>query len=317
MDKTTRACQLHSMFIRHDGFIFPCCRVWGNDKFIIGHISEKNIINKIYNYRITCSCTGYIFFNDLNIKNNKVGINIEFPMTCNGKCAMCCVNAPSQQHINHNFDYEALYDIVNFLKPHNIAVQGGEVLVQQRTIEWISNIKKENNDTLFHIVTNGCVRTDMAKLCSILFNSMTISIVGFQDQTYNAIMGLDISKTKNFATRMINMRTTKVSLKYLCTPLNIHEIHLFLSWATECSPESIQIVDADFQSYINRNTSIPFWNQIIQRYSKVFLQNLYNHKDVLNEKNIAVWIDETIMKTFSATYEDLKKNGLDTVTQYY
>lgn len=317
MKKTTHACQLDSMFIRHDGFIFPCCRVWGNEKFVIGHISDKNIINKIYNYDIKCSCTGYIFSKNINSKDNEVGINIEFPMTCNGKCAMCCVNAPFQQNINHNYDYDALYNLVNLLQPHNIAVQGGEVLVQPRTIEWISNIKKENNDTLFHIITNGCVSSNMAKLCSILFDSMTISIVGFQDQTYNAIMGLDISKTKKFATSMIDMCTTKVSLKYLCTPLNIHEIHLFLKWATDCSPESIQIVDANFKLYINENTNIPFWNQIIQRYSKVFLHNLYLQKDTLNKNNIKVWIDQSIMSTFSVSYEDLNKIGLNTVIQYY
>jgi pyruvate-formate lyase-activating enzyme len=303
------------MFIRHDGYIFPCCRVWCNEKFKIGHISENNIIEKIYKYNIECSCTGYIF-NNKNISNN-IGINIEFPMTCNGKCAMCCVHAPFKQKHNNKYDYNALDKIVYRLKPSTIAVQGGEVLVQPQTIEWISKIKKDNNDISFHIVSNGCISTKMAKLCSLLFTSMTISIVGFQDHTYNAIMGLDISKTKNFVAKMMDMRSTKISLKYLCTPLNIHEIHLFLKWAIECSPESIQIVDADFKSYINLNTSIPFWDQIIQRCSKLFIHSLHTHKELLNKNNTDVWIDEKIMKTFSTSYEDLKNFGINTVKQYY
>lgn len=316
MTKTLRPCHLHGMFIRHDGYIFPCCRLWGNEKFIIGHISDPHIIDKINNYDTKCSCVGFIFSKSIDSKLSVNTINIEFPMICNGRCAMCCVGAPFKQKSDKGYDYDSLYYFVRNVGPKLIAVQGGEVLVQSKTLEWISGIKNEFKNIMFHVITNGCVHSRLANLCALLFNSMTISIVGFQDQTYKSVMGLDIPRMKKFALNMINSRETKVSLKYLVTPLNLHEISLFFKWAVDCCPDSIQIVDSSFESYININTKIPFWPQIVQRSANELVNMLFLSKNVLNSNNIAVLIDDKILNSFCIRYSDLKRNGFHTVKPY-
>ena len=308
--KIQRPCHLYQMFIRHDGVIFPCCRKWGIEEFAIGNISDTDIINKISKFDIKCACYGYEFKkSENNIRQGS--INIEFPMKCNGRCAMCCVSAPYKQNTISTYDYTRLLDFVSKINPRSLVVQGGEVLVQPLTIEWLANIKKQFADLKICIVTNGCVNSRMTGLCDILFEKMIISIVGFQDLTYKAIMGLQLESTKKFAAKIINSTNIVTTLKYLCTPLNIHEIKPFMEWAVSINPYEIQIVDADTINYINLNTKIPFWHQLIERSSHDFLNSLIEHKDQINSNQILISIDNSILNLFKINLLDIQKAGLN------
>ena len=168
-----------------------------------------------------------------------------------------------------------------------------------------------------HVITNGSFDTKKAALCSQVFDTMTVSMVGFQELTYKAIMGLQVERTKAFVRFMLDNSKVEVSLKYLCTPLNVHEIGAFIDWAVPVGPECLHIVNADLVQYVNTTTEIPYWAQIIQR-SKVAMTNaLVRHKKVLNERNIGVFVDETILKLFELPFDGFEKAGFQTIQRWY
>lgn len=289
-----------------------------HDEMIIGHLTDPNIIEKIHSYDVDCTCVGYTFRPIQSDDEKRVSsVNIEFPMTCNGSCAMCCVGAPFKQAEKIDYPYDELKELLVTLKPDLIASQGGEVLVQPKSIDALAEIKKALPGVTLHVITNGSMNTGKVTLCSELFDSMTVSIVGFQELTYKAVMGLRLERTKAFVTEMLRRGKTLLSLKYLCTPLNVHEIGLFLDWAIPLSPSGIQITDADCLTYIVADTPIPYWQQVYKRGRDYMLEAFSKHRVTLNAKNISVAIDNGVLSFFELKIEDFQRAGFQTITQWY
>lgn len=186
-----RPCHLHELFINHEGNIYPCCITWGRPDMLIGHLADINIEEKILKYNQRCSCEQY-HLRKAN-KNEPINIgllNIEFSLACQGQCAMCCVDAPSWKG---KYDYyDALTAIFNLLSPRQLVVQGGEVLIQKKTMAWLETIKNKSPETSIGLVTNGNVSLAIVPAVESIFDSVAISMVGFQPETYNRIMGMDV-----------------------------------------------------------------------------------------------------------------------------
>ena len=145
---TKRPCHYHQLFIRSNGDILPCCLIWMREDMIIGHVTDFNIIEKLKNFNAECICPEYHFIKaNENDKINISSINLELSLACQAKCVMCCVDSPSFRGV-YNY-YKDLENIINLLKPKHILVQGGEVLVQKKSIEFISRIKEVYKETSF------------------------------------------------------------------------------------------------------------------------------------------------------------------------
>jgi hypothetical protein len=151
----------------------------------------------------------------------------------------------------------------------------------------------------FHIITNGCFSSNLLPLFNVLFETATCSIVGFSEMTYKTIMGLNFEKTKKFVEEVLDAGKCNISPKFLMTPLNIHEVGLFIDWAARINPSSIQIVDANIEEYVVRNTKIPYWSRIYNRCGKYIVDGLSKNKILLSNNKTTVFISPSITKNFN------------------
>jgi pyruvate-formate lyase-activating enzyme len=148
------------------------------------------------------------------------------------------------------------------------------------------------------LVTNGNADIDAVPIVSDTFDRVVISIYGFQPETYRKITGLDLDKTLRFAEELIKNGRCKVNLKYLTTPINLHETNLFLHWASRLLPERIIMADSNISQYINTGTSDRFWEKIEERTRISVQEELRGARSVLKGSRCAIVIDSTNRKRF-------------------
>ena len=99
--------------------------------------------------------------------------------------------------------YDSLTKLINKCNPKSINVQGGEVLIQKKSMGWISDIKKNNPNLRISLVTNGNVNLNVTDWIKDTFYKVIISFYGFNPETYNIITGMDVNRSKQFAQKFI------------------------------------------------------------------------------------------------------------------
>lgn len=303
-----RICHFHELFVRSNGDVFPCCQTWERQSMRIGHVGDADIAEKISRFSGFCSCDRFRLKRGGRGDERKYSLlNIELSLLCQGQCAMCGVNSPGWQG---EYDlYRQLDALVDVTQPAEILVQGGEVLVQKRSVEWLKALKSRHPSLKISLVTNGCVPEETADAVDGLFSRVTVSFVGFQRETYRRIMGLDIDRTFVFVDRLLRMKETKVYLKYLVTPINVHETPLFLQWAIEQAPARIAVSDATMQSYI-RHTPDDYWRKIFDRTGADARRVLVDNLAAIKEGNIILSLDQMSRTLLGIGEEFIRKNDL-------
>lgn len=300
-------CHFKEMFVNSQGEIYPCCQLWGST-VRIGRIDDVNIAEKLEQFNVYCGCSRARFRKLSPSDSRKVKlIIIELSLACQASCAMCCVDSPSWHGKYDN--YGSLTKFIDLCTPENLMVQGGEVLIQKDSIGWLHDIKDRHPELKIALVTNGNANCEMVGTVEDLFSAVTISIVGFAPETYKKIMGLDINRTIAFAEELIKGNKTKVWLKYLITPLNLHETNLFLKWAIKAAPERIVIADAYTRRYIN-DTKDMFWSKIIERTSLDVKSELISARADLSDKRITVVFDPLAREMFGINEDFIKNSDL-------
>ena len=166
-----RPCHLHRLAVSHTGDVFPCCLVYSSAYHRIGNISDVDLAQKIDKYDRRCSCSGA----KLRAKRpgDPVGddrfLNLELSLQCQAECAMCCVDAPGW---SGTYDlYPQLTALIREQDPEGIVMQGGEVLVQKRSMDWIRSVREEFPQKKLHLVTNGCAPASLAPEVARLFQT--------------------------------------------------------------------------------------------------------------------------------------------------
>ncbi len=317
--KKKRACHFHELFITHKGEIFPCCMIWGCRDMKIGHIHDDNLIGSLRNFYSPCSCARFELRKGLAQDKIAVDyINIEVSLLCQGKCAMCGVNAPSW-HGEYDY-YDSLTQIINEFSPRQILVQGGEVLIQKETLEWIEKLRSTYPHLQIIVSTNGNVDLSLIDKVEELFYGVNVSFVGFQPLTYATVMGMDINKAVRFSEELAKRRKVRLVLKYLTTPVTIHEFSLFLDWAINLNPAEILVDDANTFTYVNIYTSDNFWEKIFERTKKEVREVLINNKDKLSQGNTTFGFSARsieILRLKPMWENFLKETGIQEKTHVY
>jgi MoaA/NifB/PqqE/SkfB family radical SAM enzyme len=310
-----KTCHFSSLFITHKGEVFPCCMVWKREDMKIGNISDENLLTSIETFYAECSCERYkLRKGTVADKKDYAQINLELSLNCQGKCAMCAVGAPDWRgQYDH---YGSCTQIIDQLKPKEILVQGGEILVQKKSLEWIARLKESHSDMKVLIVTNGNAGLDKIDIVEKLFDRATVSMVGFQPETYRRIMGMDLQKTIKFVEELAERRKVAITLKYLSTALNLHESNLFLKWAISINPNLIYFSDANVGGYINAAAPFHFWNKIYNRTGQEIKSLLLENKNLLAEKNIEIQFTRRMLILLGLTkgFEEIRS---DKITQRY
>jgi MoaA/NifB/PqqE/SkfB family radical SAM enzyme len=283
---TERACHFHELYITHTGDVFPCCIVWKRSEMRIGHITDEDLLEAIEAFDGNCRCEQFTLRKGTSVDPKDYLLNIELSLACQGKCAMCCVEAPHWQ--GHYEYYNACTNLIDRLQPKEILVQGGEVLIQKKSLTWLSEVKEKHPNINISLVTNGNVDLDMLETVERLFHSVFISIVGFQPETYERIMGMHLEKTVRFAEELAKRNTITLNLKYLITPLNVHEVNVFLEWAIEVNPASVLFFDASTFQYINPDAPFGFWDKIFERTGQKIREVLLTHRERLLHQDMTI-----------------------------
>lgn len=305
-----RPCHRKGLFVRSNGEIYPCCEVWSRKNLKIGHITDEDILDKIENYDKSCSCYNYNLIPGTKQDNSCEQLNIELSYKCQASCAMCCVDAPSFKGKYDDNYYVLIRKLIDHLLPKEILIQGGEILVQPKSIEWIEELKNDHPQIKLSLVTNGN-NLNAYDVAEKLFNRFTISIVGFQPETYKCIMGLDINKTIEFSERMIKAGK-EVYLKYLLTPNNFHELPLFLDWAMKNNPAKISVADVYIPSYIEINAPYDYWKKLVERTRKRVAEVIRDNKDCKSQ----LFISDNTNKFLNLNKDFLLANSPDLIINY-
>ncbi|MGA9347284.1 MAG: radical SAM protein [Anaerolineae bacterium] len=308
---TDRPCHYYELFVCHNGDVYPCCLTWGREKMKIGHLDDLDLSNKIRAFSSSCECGEYRLRRaNSEDSMNYQWLNIELSLACQGKCVMCCVKAPDWKG-SYNY-YDSLTHLLEYCRPKGLLLQGGEVLIQKRSLDWVLSVRQRFGDDIhIALVSNGNVDVDMVDVVAQLFNRVTLSFVGFQTETYNTIMGMDVKRVKAFAEMLSKRRNVALYLKYLVTPINIHEAHVFFDWAVSLKPQQIQFAQASMASYIKKDTEDKYWDKICGRASEKLKAAWVRNKHILQSANTHVVFFEDTLKLYAIDDDFITRNGLE------
>lgn len=281
---------------------------------VIGHIDDLDIVTKIREYQKKCTCST---FHAKLIKAAETdvfrGMNIEVSLACNGKCAFCCVCAPEWRGV---YDYyERIGVLIDALEPKELHFQGGEVLIQKNTLRWLSSIKERHPNVRVVLTTNGNVELDVLDTVESIFSELHVSIVGYQPVTYQTIMGLDFERMRRFVTHVIARRKVDVYLKYLVSPINVHECWLFVDWASSLGPQEIAFADTATRRHLNPNAPFHYWDKILERSALSLSDALVRNRERLLQHNVPVYMDAEVQHLFHISSAWIQENELGAIVR--
>jgi len=287
------------MIINHKGEVYPCCYVAGNIDYRIGLVTDKDIIEKLLNYDIAngCNCYQYKFIKLSNTAVNKITVNkglyLELSLLCNAKCAMCIVDAP---YWDKKYDlYDTIRAFIDLWMPDKLWVQGGEILIQKQTLQWLEQIKKDHQNVKINLLTNGNVSLRMIPIVEKIFSAVAISITGFQAETYETITSLSLANTVSFTEELARNNKVEIYPKFLITPITAHETHLFLDWAIDVATSELLIQSLVMPNHLDKTGN--YWDiilndelskRIFERASKKLKGALISKSTLLKSRGVKV-----------------------------
>lgn len=313
-------CHYRELFIQNTGYIYPCCRVWNREDLRIGHIQDADIFDKIQNFQPpSCKCEDAVLRSGTADDVMLIELlNLETSLSCQATCAMCCVNAPEWRGTYDLYDDIAALIARLSASPREMLVQGGEVLVQKKSMKLMRALRAAHPTMRMSVITNGNAPDAMLDEALAIFDRFTLSVYAFQSDTYNRISGLDLGRTKEFAESVVAAVPKKdLYLKYLTTPLNAHETSSFLKWAIGVHPKCIILTNAMVLKYI-QGTPDEYWKKIFKRTGDEIKKVLVSSDlDPLRSCDGGIYLDKLHADVYGVDEDFLEKYGLSDLVRRY
>lgn len=211
--------EFQNIYINRYGYVFPSCKTYRDKP--IGLLTDPGIKEKVFAH------FGHEF--------RFYSITVEFSSACHAACLYCFQRDGDYRRYEY---FDELHRFLLATETERLFCSGGEILDQGDTMEFLSRLRDEMPDTLFHLKTNGNADLSYIFFVDRVFDSSVISFNGFSDSTCRLVMGpgVDVEKTKTFAKKLIEDTTVNVGLKYLISPATIAELPAFLKWALGIKP---------------------------------------------------------------------------------
>ncbi|MGN0018301.1 MAG: radical SAM protein [Candidatus Gastranaerophilaceae bacterium] len=307
-EKTTRVCHYHKLKICYNGDVYPCCLTVPHT--FIGNIFDKDIFEKIKNAKILCECS---LFKSVEQKEddeiNLKYIHYETSNTCQASC-VCCYQSkePMQNEKEH---LARLRELIDYYKPENIVAIGGEVLVQENAFNMLSDLHKKYPKMGIGTISNLCVGEERLKQAEEIFDRITVSMLGFDKQSYKIHMNLDFEKVLNNFMTLYKNKKVELSPKFLAMPSNIVDIPEFLKWALTLDVNKIYLHNVTtFLQETNWQSQI--WHNILLRIEKQIKNLFQDNKDLIAATNRHfISIHPTLAQTLNITEEYINSIGLE------
>lgn len=293
-------CHYERLFINADGSVYPCCHTRKpgfrrSGLMRIGHAADPDLAAKLRDWDPpACACNNARLRRGRPGDRERVGFLIaELSLACNAGCLMCCANSPGWQG---SYDgYADLDKLLANLKPEIFSVLGGEVSAQPESLAWLERVKSTYPELRLNLTTNGQVDPrDYGRLAA-LFDYFAITYTGQQPETYRAVARLPDGRSRAFAAAMI-AAGKKVSLKFLVTPVSLHELASFLTWAVALKPHGVQVGSMKLHEY-HRRTPDRFWEKYVSASVARFHSELRSLAPVMLRDDIALVLSEDLWGT--------------------
>lgn len=288
------------LYINRYGNIYPDCKTYKTPA--ICHITDDNAVEKIKN-----------FFGATNNGPFNM-ITIEVSSTCQAHCFYCFQR---DSHRNDKYPYyDSLFPLLEQLETYWLFFSGGEILVQDDAMNFISEYKKARPDTWIHLKTNGNAGESAISFVSNNCNSVMVSFNGFSCATYNTIMGLDIEKTKRFCEEIKRQGKTNLGIKLLNSPITIAETPEFLDWALSLEPQCIAIQIAynyevepsgkssRLSSTLPNADSSLYWHDVYKVISKRCDNVISEYSDKINAGKNYLTADKELLQLLSLSHKN-------------
>lgn len=281
MAQTVRVCHYKKLKIRLNGDIFPCCTSYPHTR--LGNIFDENIYDKIENTDVICECP--MFKSVKRTPDDKIDldyIHYETSNLCQANC-VCCPQYKDKLP-NEEQHLAKIRELIEHYKPKNIIAIGGEILVQDKAINDLFELKQKYPEMKISTITNLCVGKDRLKKAEEIFDKMTVSMLGFSELTYKNEMGLDFNKTMNNFKELYENKKVKLSPKYLAMPTNLFEIIPFFNWAIDLDIEKIYLhCIHEFEQVATLNN--PYWIKTFAKVEKQLKNIFEKNREMLTSKN--------------------------------
>lgn len=298
------------LYIDRHGNVYPSCRTYIDP--IICTVDDKEalfIINKYFD-----------LYNKARGKNVETLqfdlITVELSNICHASCIYCFQNS-GEPFEKYNY-YDELLKVLLGLKSNKVFFAGGEILDQKESINFIRKYRA-NTDSWLHLKTNGHFNENMAYVVKECFDSIMVSFNGFSETSYKTIMGInDIEITKRFCAELKRLGVN-LCLKFLCSPIDLQDIPVFLTWAFSINPQSVVLQEAFLYEH-DENYTCKRIGSVFSQLSNSYWTNVYRRiaiqiSEVVNNltvKNVPHFLcaDEGLLKIFPLDEE--VKNKFDT-----
>lgn len=289
-NSSPRACYLEELYIDRNGDVHCCCKTYLNN--IIGNIAEPNIIDKIRKFvpKKECRCSRGILTSVNSVDSvDKCTVkmaSIELSSRCNAKCLYCFQQGPDR---NAPYQYYGqLFELIESLDIHKLMFAGGELLIQPDSLNFIEKLRLKHPDYWMHLKTNGFCDEGKKPRVTELFDSTTVTLNGFSESTYRAIMDIPFNPVKQFCESISNEQIL-LGLKYLCSPANVTELPYFLEWAISLHPDRIIVpcarlysckpdVPNEWKGSSFDKLNMAYWKEIFKR-TGVACRQLIDNKE--------------------------------------
>ncbi|MBQ3310517.1 hypothetical protein IJG72_00415 [bacterium] len=306
-EKTVRVCHYHKLKICYNGDVYPCCITPPYTR--IGNIFDADIYEKIKNAKILCECSLYKSIEPT--KDDKINlkyIHYETSNTCQASC-VCCYQSKEPMP-NEKEHLARLMEIIDYYKPENIFAIGGEILVQEDAFNMLFDLHKKYPNMGIGTITNLCVGEQRLKQAEQIFDKITVSMLGFNKQSYKIHMNLDFDKVMNNFMTLYNNKKVELSPKFLTMPSNIVELPEFLKWALTLDVNKIYLHNVgSFNQEADWNSKN--WQNILCRIEKQIKGLLEDNKGLIVSKNRHfISIHPFLAQKLNITEEYIKSTGL-------
>ncbi|MBR1942866.1 radical SAM protein [bacterium] len=309
-EKTVRVCHFSKLKIRQNGDVFPCCRCRSYTR--LGNIFDKDIYEKIENSDVICECS--LYKSVPKTSEDKIDLNYihyETSNVCQANC-VCCpqTKEPLENEARHLAKIE---ELINHYKPKHIVAIGGEILVQDKAFNMLFDLHEKFPEMEIETITNLCVGEERLKQAEKIFNSVTVSMLGFNQNTYKKEMGLDFEKVINNFEYLYRNKKVNLSPKYLTMPTNLLEMTEFFKWAVQKDVKKIYLHNIhEFNKVVNIDTS--YWQKTFKKVEKDFKQTLNENKENIIAKNRHfISIHETLAELLNIDDNYIRENGFDKI----
>lgn len=224
-------CHMYMLCVNSVGDVFACCRQLNN--LVIGNLREDDITNRVLSYipQSKCVCDK-ARLRAATIAEQLCGplsLTIELAGECNGNCTYCFQRSLPTFKKPFGF-YEELESFILKLGINYVTILGGEVSVQSKTIELMEHLA--HNHVRIAIITNGAVPIRVEDKLLSMSDDFLITLNGFSERTVGCLSDLPFSRQLEFCENAI-AKASRVSVRFLITPLTLFEIPDFLNWATK------------------------------------------------------------------------------------